>query len=43
VFNLVDELYWKYKDNIATVVVAVGRDKICMWLREIFYGKDLSI
>jgi hypothetical protein len=38
----VDGFYWKYKDNIATVVVAVGGDQICVWLRENFDGIDLS-
>jgi hypothetical protein len=41
--NSVDGFYWKYKENIATVVVAVGGDQICVWFRENFNGIDLSI
>ncbi|KAK4012582.1 hypothetical protein OUZ56_024822 [Daphnia magna] len=32
--NSVDGFYWKYNQNIATVVVAVGGDQICVWLRD---------
>ncbi|XP_057378508.1 elongator complex protein 2-like isoform X2 [Daphnia carinata] len=31
--NSVDGFYWKYNHNVATVVVAVGGDQICVWLR----------
>ncbi|KAI9553395.1 hypothetical protein GHT06_021298 [Daphnia sinensis] len=32
--NSVDGFYWKYNQNVATVVVAVGGNQICVWLRE---------
>ncbi|XP_046455686.1 elongator complex protein 2-like isoform X1 [Daphnia pulex] len=37
--NSVDGFYWKYKDNTATVVVAVGGDQICVWLQETLNGE----
>jgi hypothetical protein len=41
--NSVDGFYWKHKDNIATVVVAVGGDQICVWLRESIDGIVLNL
>lgn len=40
--NSIAGLYWKYKDNIATIVVAVGGSQICVWLREKQDGKFIS-